>query len=200
MQTFEQPSPLTKLLSSHSSGDSFIPLPQSAQILVPEQLPLQPSEHICPVQVFTAQEQFGIHFVPEQVPPQPSEHVDPIGVLTAQTQLGTHLVPAQVPPQPSEHVDPIGVLTAQTQLGTHLVPAQVPPQPSEHVDPIGVLTAQAQLGTQATQMKEQPYAEISFVKFGLNTLCVARFPSPNLPSTPCPQHNTLESFARIPQV
>src|SRR3989339_110652 len=171
MQTFEQPSPLTKLLSSHSSGDSFIPLPQSAQILVPEQLPLQPSEHICPVQVFTAQEQFGIHFVPEQVPPQPSEHVDPIGVLTAQTQLGTHLVPAQVPLQPSEHVDPIGVLTAQ-----------------------------AQLGTQATQMKEQPYAEISFVKFGLNTLCVARFPSPNLPSTPCPQHNTLESFARIPQV
>src|SRR3989339_810207 len=142
MQTFEQPSPLTKLLSSHSSGDSFIPLPQSAQILVPEQLPLQPSEHICPVQVFTAQEQLGIH----------------------------------------------------------LVPAQVPPQPSEHVDPIGVLTAQAQLGTQATQMKEQPYAEISFVKFGLNTLCVARFPSPNLPSTPCPQHNTLESLARIPHV
>src|SRR3989339_256224 len=113
MQTFEQPSPLTKLLSSHSSGDSFIPLPQSAQILVPEQLPLQPSEHICPVQVFTAQAQFGTH---------------------------------------------------------------------------------------STQMKEQPYAEISFVKFGLNTLCVARFPSPNLPSTPCPQHNTLESLARIPHV
>ena len=37
MQTFEQPSPLIKFLSSHSSGDSLIPLPQLLEVLTKSQ-------------------------------------------------------------------------------------------------------------------------------------------------------------------
>ena len=37
MQTFEQPSPLTKLLSSHSSLPSTIPLPQLLEALTKSQ-------------------------------------------------------------------------------------------------------------------------------------------------------------------